>query len=175
MPDANTMLDWKQLGLPTSFLAISPKGFGIGEGDEIVTIALGDGTKKTYTIENGFVFSDEERSEMVYGYTGLFPTREDQGILNWSIRALSDSAGPYSWLSDLKKLPIQRVGDLSGGVTGIMANGKRIDVVVSQIGEIGFWAFLRYPDGNEPSLTVGQLAQVYAESIANPVPRCSLV
>ncbi len=175
IPDANAMLDWKQLGLPASFLAISPKGFGIGEGDAVFTIAFGDGTKKTYTIENSFVFADEERSEMVYGYTGLFPTEEDQDVLNWTIRNLSDSGGLYSDLGDMKKLPIHFIGDLSGGVTGIMANGKRVDIVVSQIGDIGLWALLRYPDGNQPRITVDQLAQVYANSITNPIPRCSLV
>jgi len=140
----------------------------------VITVGLGDGTQKTYLIKSSFVFSDEERSELVYGFTGLFPTREDQAVLNWAISTLSESGGFYSFLSGKEKLSIQPIGDQYGGVTGLMENGKRLDIVVSRMGEIGLWAFIRYPDGNAPSVSVEQLAQVYAESVSNPIPRCSL-
>jgi hypothetical protein len=47
--------------------------------------------------------------------------------------------------------------------------------MIFRIGKIGGWAFIQYPDGNIPSVEIGNLAQVYADSIANPVPRCLLV
>jgi hypothetical protein len=173
IPDANAMLDWKRLGLPSSFVALPPDAIGIGKGDEVFTIVLKDGTRKTYTIENGFVFSNEEHPEIVYGYTALFPTEEDQDVLNWAIRTLAEK-GLYK-LEDLKKLTVTRIGDLSGGVTGLMGKGDRLGIVVSQLGDIGVWTFIRHPDGETTSVAIEHLAQVYADSVTNPTFQCSLV
>jgi len=147
---------------------------GIAKGDEVFTIDFGDGSTKTYSIEGSFVFSNEESSEYIYGYTGLFPTREDQGVLDWAISTMADSGGLYS-LGDMKKLPVKSIGDSSGGVAGILSNGQRLEIVISRIGKIGIWAFIRYPDGSTLGTAANHLAQVYANSLVNPFPRCSLV
>jgi hypothetical protein len=90
------MLDWQQLRLPSGFVAKSPDDIGIAKGDEVFTIAFGDGSTKTYTIENSFVFIDEAGLEYVYGYTGLFPTKDDQSVLDWVMGTMADSDGLYS-------------------------------------------------------------------------------
>lgn len=174
IPDVNAMLDWQQLGLTPGFLAISPDDMGIAKGDEVFTIDFGDGSTKTYSIEGSFVFSNDESSEYLYGYTGLFPTKEDQSVLDWAISTMADSGGLYS-LGDMKKLPVESIGDSSGGVAGILANGQRLEIVISRIGNIGIWAFTRYPDGSTPSMAIEHLAQVYADSILNSKPRCAFV
>ena len=174
VPDANAMLDWQQLGLPSGFVAISPDNFGIGMGDEDITISFGDGTKKTYEIDNSFVFADEERSEFVYGYTALYPNRRDRDVFNWIVDQTPIS-GAILPLSEIEQLSIEDIGDISVGVTGIIKPGQRMDFVKFRAGDIGVSIFIRYSDGTPSSVTINHLAQVFAHSIANPIPRCSLV
>lgn len=173
-PDPNAMLGWKLLELPSTFIAISPDGYGTGSGDEAFTINLGDGTQKTYLIENSFVFFDEERFEFVFGYTALFPTKSDQDVFDALVQQLP-KPGNVLPLNELEQLPIEDIGDSSAGVTGIIDAGRRMDHVRFRVGDIGAFVFIRYPDGQSPSIAVNHLAQVYAHSIANPPPWCSLV
>jgi hypothetical protein len=168
------MLDWQQLGLPSGFVAISPDDIDIAKGDSLFTVSYKDGTKKTYTIESSFAIYNHELGETVFGYTALFPGESD--VFDGAMEQLKKVDGSlYSYISDKEQIPMQRVGDLSTGVTGITGNGLRIYAVMFRLDEIGAWTFILLPDGNTPSVIVDHAAQVYADSIANPVPRCSLI
>jgi hypothetical protein len=168
------MLDWEQLRLPSGFVSISPDVIDIGQGEGLFTYTSGEDTKKTYFIENSFAFYNHEIGETVFGYTALFPG--ESNVFDGAMEQLKKvEGGLYSYISDKEQLPMQRVGDLSTGITGITDNGLRIYAVMFRLDEIGAWTFILLPDGNTPSVIVEHVAQVFADSISHPFPRCSLV
>ena len=171
-PDPNAMLNWSEIGLPNTFNAIAAENIGIGEGDEAFSVQLTDGSMKSYTIETGFAFATKESSEIVYGYTALFSTDLDRDVFD---SVLQKPGMGFSSVSDTKDLSIEEFGDISRGISGKLDARQRIDIVNFRLEDIGAFVFIRYPEGSSPPVAVEDLARVYAESIENPTPYCSLV
>jgi hypothetical protein len=97
-PDPKAMIDWQALGLPASFSAISPSELGIDKTDEATWVEDG-GQKKVFLIENSFVFTNDDKTQLymdtlIFFHTSIinffYQQNEGQVDLGYPITKPSD-------------------------------------------------------------------------------------
>lgn len=181
LPDAKAMLRWRELTLPKSVISYPPSNIGIEVGANAYYLYFGEELVK-YPINGSFLLGDDANSQYLYGYSVLYSETRDREGFNFytsNFQVFTDSAFSgypnyqYQSLDDLKI-----IGDQSAGATVTYDyNGVkwRVDQAAFRVGKIAGFVFLRYPDGDDPLITIGDLGKVYANSILNPPTLCQII
>jgi hypothetical protein len=180
IPDAKAMLRWQDLYLPITFKSFPPSNIGLEEGAIAYTTTF-ESNSVNYPVAGSFLFGDEDANEFLYGYSILFSTAQDREGFNDLMNDFEYFVGTqfssylnygYESLTDMNNM-----GDLSKGASATFTynNTKyRVDEVAFRAGKIAAFVFSRYSDGIDPSIEIGELARIYAESILNPPLPCRL-
>jgi hypothetical protein len=176
-PDPNAMIDWSQIGLPSSYSSNNPANAGIEKGKPVI----GDGTTDL-TMESGFDFIKDDEINDIFGYTMVLSSQVHEEMFGWPLNELTDYLSTiYEEFPELEvaAIPnINEIGDVSSGASAsFMYQGTayQFDVVAFQIDDIGALVTVRHPGGIEPDVSVETVAQVYADSIRKGFHSCSLV
>jgi hypothetical protein len=169
IPDVGAILNWQEARLPPSFQSAPPSSIGVGTGD--IAFSMSSGSKVyTYTIANSFFFADEETHQNVYGYTIDVSGAIDKGFYDSFLR---DSDYDYGY--GFEEFPVEPIGNISRGITAQTSDTRHLDIIGFRLGDVGARVFIRYDEGSKPSISIEDLAQVYAESIFHPETGCHLV
>lgn len=177
-PDPMTMVDHTALNLPDSFVVDSPDYWGIERG----AVAIGTGNS-TFLIENSFVFTDESRFEVIFGYTsqlaGSSEIREVDEILSNFLDWFEGAYGSSGvTITNIETIPgADQIGDKSAGVrieyiagsTGIV-----LEQVMFRIGDILATTNVKNFKESESSVSVIDAARVYAQNIQYPIRTCQI-
>ena len=160
------MIDWKELGLPSEYKALSPEVMSIQEGASAYVLPSGREIK----ISGSFLFANGEKPDSwVYGYTVLLPSAYDIKVFNQIINNI-EAIGGYE-LTVIEDA--NGIGDYSKGATGISGN-ERITTIGFRIDNIGAVVFLRQKATDGPGIDGKHLTQVYAKSIEQPTQYCAI-
>jgi Tol biopolymer transport system component len=170
--DAHAIIEWQKLDLPDTFRAIYPQDLGVEIGATAVYFTDSNGEPIIIPIENSFVFLDDAETSFIFGYSYI--------LYNPDLRnAFAAKQGDLKYLETQVLSPtlidMSEIGDASGGYSGLLSDEERIESVDFLIGEVGASVLLRYPEDEPPPIDVIELAQVYAESLLNPEPRCEFL
>jgi Tol biopolymer transport system component len=170
--DANAIIKWQKLDLPDNFHAIYAQDFGVEKGATAVQFTDSNGEPIIIPIENSFVFTDEAQTAYIFGYTFILANDD----LRSAFAAKQDN---LSYLETLVLSPAlidtPEIGEVCGGYTALLPEEERIESVEFLIGDVGASLFIRYPQDQPPPVDILKLAQVYADSLVNPQPRCQIV
>lgn len=176
-PDPNAMLDWKLLGLPSSYEAYNPVNAGIEKGNPVI----GDGTTDLL-MESGFAFTKDDGSAEIFGYTMPLKSQAVEDMFGWPLYELTDyMAATYEGAPDLEVVAnpdLEEIGDISSGATAkftYQESSLQFDGIVFQIGDVGALVFLRRSGVIDPEISVESVAKVYADSIQRGLQSCSLI
>ena len=178
------MINWEALNLPEGYLSLDAHELGFGEGDWVMGIQQEDGTQVDYTIESSFVFG-KAWPEAAYGWTVLFPTDFDLEVLDWYIDnfanslegIVQNSQGLLVSLIDNSENPkYSIIGDNSSEAWSVYIADGQFWVLwgaAFRIDNIGGFVFLRHSFEDEQFMAIGDLAQIYAQSIETPTYSCN--
>jgi hypothetical protein len=169
--DALAIIHWQDLELPDNFQAIYPESFGIGKGATARELVDSNGELFTVPIENSFVFMDDEETTFIFGYTFIL---DDEQYRQAFIADQIDGQSLASQFPSATLIDVPGIGDASGGFSALLSEEERIDSAQFLIGDVAATVYIRYPEGQSAPLDVVQLAQVYADSLVDPEPRCHL-
>jgi hypothetical protein len=177
-PDPMTMIDLNELDLPDSFIVDSPDVWGIERG----AVALGTG-KSTFMIENSFVFADDSRFELIFGYTAQLSgssqiTEVDEilaDFIDW-FEGAYDSSGVT--ITKIETIPgADQIGDKSAGIRVDYIAGSNtivLEQVMFRIGDILAKTNVENFQESSSSQNVIDIAEVYASNINYPVSSCEI-
>jgi Tol biopolymer transport system component len=171
-PDAMAIIEWQKLDLPDNFHAIYAQDFGVEKGATAVQFTDTNGEPITIPIENSFVFMDETQTSFIFGYTYILSGQD----LRSAFAAKQDDLDRLKFhVVSPALIDLPEIGDVCGGYTGLLSDEERIESVDFLIGEVAASVLLRYPEDQPPPIDIVNLAQVYADSLLNPKPRCEFV
>jgi hypothetical protein len=173
--DAKAMIAWRDVGLPGNFKMVAPENLGIQPGEQGFKLLNG----KTYPIEQSFLFVDSDSpTQLVYGYTALLPTTEDQnGFDEVFIQS------PAEFLIAVLNIPISSVvpldnahfiGDKSAGASA-WTKDWRYTLVSFRIGEVAAQVYVRSRPDIKVPVNAQNIARVYAKSLQQPAAYCKIV
>ena len=148
---------------PVSDLMAVPDGF---EAQADYTVEAGTNVTGVGTVEDGFTFVGAEKEEFVLGYTLAIPSATAEAglgpekatmILDTVLLALK--AVGFNDSSVL--LGMQSIGEESVGITFTTTwkdNPMRVDAIIFRKGVTGAIAAVGYVDGQQPSISVAEVA-----------------
>ena len=170
--DVQGIIDWQRLELPVTFRAIYPEGFGVEKGATAIEFFDSTGEGTSVPIESSFVFMDDAETTFIFGYSFFL---EDP---NFRRVFISGPPGD-NFIGDQNPssygLDIPEIGDESGGKSELLSDEERIDTINFLIEDVAASVNIRYPEGQAPQVDIINLAQVYADSLLDPQPRCQIV
>ena len=172
------IIEWQKLDLPDNFRAIHPQDFGVEQGATAISFTDSNGEPIIIPIENSFVFMDETETSFIFGYSFIL---NKQNFRDAFAAKQSDLQYLETQVLSPTLIDVPDIGDASGGYSALlseeerMSTGERIESVEFLIEDVGATVYLRYPQDQPPPIDVIKLAQVYAESLLNPEPRCRFV
>jgi len=179
-PDAKAMINWEALNLPEGYLSFDHE-LGFGEGDWIMAAQMEDGTQIDYYIESIFTFA-EQWPEAAYGWTVIYPTEFDKDVLDAYIEIFPDQLAGIvtgfgaSLISLIDNTEYSDIGDNSAEAWAVYVldgNWWSFWGATFRIDNIGGFVFLRHSFGDEQFMEIGDLAQIYAQSIEIPTYSCN--
>lgn len=180
-PDASAMINWEGLNLPSGYTSLDPHELGFGEGDWIMGAQLEDGTQLNFYIESSFIFA-KKWPEAAYGWTAIYPTEFDRELLDWYIDNFQGQLAGIvtenfqgSLISVIDNTEYSHIGDNSAEAWAVYTLGSNFWTywgAAFRIDDIGGFVFLRHSFGDEQFIEIGDLAQIYAQSIEIPINRC---
>jgi len=184
-PDAKAMINWKALNLPGEYRFLDPIEMGIGEGNWIMGIQQEDGTQLDFYIESSFLIAGE-RTQVAYGWTVLYPTEFDRDVLDGYIESFpAQLAGTItdifqgfliSVIDNSEHPEYSQIGDNSAEAWAVYNLGGTNWVLwgaAFRIDDIGGFVFLRHSMDEDQFIAIGDLAQIYAQSIETPTYSCN--
>lgn len=180
-PDAQLMIDWQALNLPDDFHADSPSSIGIEKGALAFNLPFTDGEMFQFLIDSSFLFRNPD--EQVFGYTVKCPPSKRLVICETMIPLWIDIFGPDfdrggRTLQNITTISgADMIGDISTGVRAEYTSGGRtiiLELVAFRIGGIYAITFIKNFEGDDPSISIIDVAEIYASSILNPVQHCQI-
>jgi multiple sugar transport system substrate-binding protein len=152
--------------LPDGFWEVSPDEFGWGPGEASMVDSV--------PIETAFGFSDDERFELVVGFTVILADRMqqielDEGMAMY-VRLFLVVIASGMGVEDLptpKDLPDLQFGDASAGKAAEVPDEEgdvlRLEAVMFRRGEVGAFIFAMRMTEDEPGAPIGDLARTLDE------------
>ncbi len=138
---------------PPGFEAIPPAELGLVEGE-----AIGRGP----TIERSFAFGERARFELVWGFTAQMVAAEVNPTSTDLLALLKQGLGEAA-IQEHKDLPRPAdLGNASVGLTALVAAGDlrtRVDGLAFRQGTRRAYLFMMYADGEDPALSLADLAR----------------
>jgi hypothetical protein len=173
------MVRWQELNLPSGFRPAAPSAIGVQTGAAAVSVAVGEERLDT-TIEGSFVFTDEARGELLFGYTVVLESAQDRNNFDVLLGSFPDfvAAGGASQVKGitLTDLPPSVASHAAVSETRTLGgNVYYTERAVFRIDDVGGSVFVRLPAGVEPTVRIATLAQVYAQSILKANRPCQIM
>jgi Tol biopolymer transport system component len=173
--NASAIIKWQEIDLPPEYLAIHPESIGVEKGATAREVFDPNTEIEVLPIENSFAFANEDGTSFIFGYTYLLVENFHHDSINAQLLVMKenieDAFPPESSATHIET-PV--IGQATGGVSMLLSPEERIDSVEFLIDDVGAIVMVRYPEGREPPVDVVKLAQVYAESLVDPQPRCAI-